>query len=205
MISTSQIAKWNQIWSKTNNSYVRQLWVTPSSKLEEIIETLRKNFSGADVYPNLNENISRTTWQLIRKGDREHAALLGQLAVDLYPQSDLSYALLAIVKVMFREQESARPLLKKAADINGSATVFSRGMNSYAYDLADLGKVTEGLDLLKLTVELYPSQANLYDSIGELYLKQSNKEMAIEYYKKALERDANFENSKRMLEKLTRQ
>jgi CubicO group peptidase (beta-lactamase class C family) len=199
-----QIAKWNQTWSKTNNSYFRRLWITPSSNLEEITETLRKSFSGADVYPNLNGNISHTTWQLILKGDREHAALLGQLAVDLYPQSDLSYALLAIVKVMFREQESARLLLKKAADINGSAAVFSRGMNSYAYDLANGGRVTDGLELLKLTVELDPSNANLYDSIGEFYLKQGNKEKAIEYYKKALEKDPNLETSKHMIEKLTR-
>jgi CubicO group peptidase (beta-lactamase class C family) len=149
-----RIAKWNQPWRKTNNSYVRQLWITPSSNLGEITETLRKSFSGADVYPYLNGNISHATWQLILKGDREHAALLGQLAVDLYPQSDLSYALLAIVRLMFREKESARLLLKKAAELNSSGAGFSRGLTSYAYDLANSRQATEGLELLKLTVEI---------------------------------------------------
>jgi CubicO group peptidase (beta-lactamase class C family) len=199
-----QIAKWNQAWSKTNNSYVRRLWITPSSDLGEIVETLRKSFLGADVYPYLNRNISTTTWQLILKGDHEQAARLGQLAVDLYPQSDLSYALLAVVKIMFRQKESARTLLKKAAEINGSGAAFSRALSSYAHILSNAGRVDDGLELLLLTVESYPREANLYDSIGEFYLKTGNKVKAIESYKKALQLDPNLESSKRMLEKLTR-
>lgn len=198
-----QIAKWSQAWIKTNNSYVRRLWLTPSSNVGETVETLRKSFFGADVYPYLNRNISNATLQLILRGDRKHAALLGQLAVDLYPQSDLSYALLAMVKVMFREQESARLLLKRAAEINGSGAAFARGLNSYAYVLSNAGRVDDGLELLLLTVALYPTEANLYDSMGEFYLRTGNKVKAVEAYKKALLLDANLENSKRMLEKLT--
>ncbi len=199
-----QIAKWNQAWSKTNSRYVRQLWITASSDVGEIAETLRKSFSGADVYPYLNRNISNATWRLIRKGDRDNASRLGQLAVDLYPQSDLSLTFLAVVKIMFLEKESARTLLKKAAEINGSGAAFSRALNSYAHDLSNAGKMNDGLELLLLTVELYPRNANLYDSIGEFYLKTGNKAQAIESYKKALLLDPNIESSKRMLEKLTR-
>ena len=198
-----QIARWNQAWIKTNNSYVRQLWITPSSNVGATVETLRKSFFGADVYPYLNRNVSNATLQLILKGDREHAALLGQLAVDLYPQSDLSYALLAMVKVMFREKERARILLKKAAEISGSGAVFSRGLSSYAYILSNAGRVDDGLELLLLTADLYPMEASLYDSIGEFYLKTGNQAKAVESYKKALQLDANLENPKRMLEKLT--
>ncbi|MGH9426088.1 MAG: tetratricopeptide repeat protein, partial [Terriglobia bacterium] len=198
-----QIAKWNQAWSKTNNNYVRQLWITPSSETNEIADRLRKSFSGAEVYPYLNRNISTATWQLILKGDREQAAKLAQLSVDLYPQSDLSYVLLAIVKIMFRDQESARALLQKAAQINGSGASFSRALNSYAHVLSNAGRVEDGLELLLLTVESYPMEADLYDSIGEFYLKTGNRGKAIESYKKALQLDANLESSKRMLEKLT--
>jgi tetratricopeptide (TPR) repeat protein len=198
----SQITKWNQAWDKTYDSYVRQLWITPYSNLDEIDARLRKTFGGAEIYPNLNRNITAVTWQLILKGDRQRAARLAQLSVDLYSQSDLAHALLGIVKVMFHENESARLLLKKAADINGSPAVFSRGMNSYAYDLANRGRVTEGLELLKLMVELYPSEANLYDSIGELYSRTGNKVKAIESYRKALQLNPNLESAKEMLEKL---
>lgn len=199
-----RIAKWNQAWSKTNNCYVQRLWITPSSDVGEITETLRKSFFGADVYPYLNRNISNATWQLIRKGDREQAARLGQLVVDLYPQSDLSHALLAVVKIMFREKENARTQLKRAAEINGSSAAFSRALNSYAHILSNAGRIGDGLELLLLAVESYPLEANLYDSIGEFYLKTGNKVKAIESYKKALQLDPKLESSKRMLEKLTR-
>lgn len=137
---------------------------------------------------------------MIRKGDREHAAKLEQLAVDLYPQSDLSYALLATVKIMFRDKERARTLLKKAAEMNGSGAAFSRALNSYAHALCNAGRVDDDLELLLVTVDLYPMEGSLYESIGGLYLKQGDKATAI---KKALERDPKLGNPKDMIEKLT--
>lgn len=76
------------------------------------------------------------------------------------------------------------------------------GLNRMAYDLAGIGKIEVGMAILQTAVELYPQVANLYDSVGEFYLKQGQKDKAIEFYNKALQVDPNFENAKKMLEKI---
>jgi CubicO group peptidase (beta-lactamase class C family)/tetratricopeptide (TPR) repeat protein len=198
-----RIAGWNEAWIKTNTRYVRRLRITPSSNVKQVADTLRRLFAGADVYPYLNRNVSAATLQLILKGDRENAARLGQLAVDLYPQSDLAHALYAIVMVMGHENEAARTHLTRAAEINGSGAVFSRGLNSYAHALSHAGRVADGLELLLLTADLYPKEAKLYESIGEFYLELGDRAKAVESFKRALQLDANLEGAKRMLEQLT--
>jgi CubicO group peptidase (beta-lactamase class C family) len=74
--------------------------------------------------------------------------------------------------------------------------------NSYAYYLKGEQKLDEGLSVLLDAVELFPSDANLFDSVGEFYLAKKNKEKAVEYYKKALAIDPNLRSSIRALEKL---
>ena len=74
--------------------------------------------------------------------------------------------------------------------------------NSYAYYLKGEKKLDEGLKVLLDAVELFPSDANLLDSVGEFYLAKEEKAKAIEYYKKALEIDPNLRSSKQALEKL---
>ncbi len=74
--------------------------------------------------------------------------------------------------------------------------------NSYAYYLKGDKKLEEGLSVLLDAVELFPSDANLFDSVGEFYLAKEDKTKAIEYYKKALDVDPNLRSSNLALEKL---
>ena len=52
----------------------------------------------------------------------------------------------------------------------------------------------KAIDIFEITVALYPSSANAYDSLGELYLAVGNKQKAKENYQKSL--DLNPENDK---------
>ena len=74
--------------------------------------------------------------------------------------------------------------------------------NSYAYYLKGDKKLEEGLSVLLDAVELFPSDANLFDSVGEFYLAKEDKTKAIEYYKKALDVNPNLRSSNLALEKL---
>jgi CubicO group peptidase (beta-lactamase class C family) len=74
--------------------------------------------------------------------------------------------------------------------------------NSYAYYLKGENKLDEGLQVLLDAVELFPTDANLFDSVGEFYLAKEDKKKAIEYYKKALEIDPNLRSSIQALTKL---
>jgi tetratricopeptide (TPR) repeat protein len=56
--------------------------------------------------------------------------------------------------------------------------------------------------VFEANVGLFPEDPNCYDSMAEAFPAGGNREQAIELYRKALEVDPGFENSRRMLEEL---
>jgi CubicO group peptidase (beta-lactamase class C family) len=60
-------------------------------------------------------------------------------------------------------------------------------MNRLGYNLLALKKVKDAIEVFKLNVELYPQSSNVYDSLGEAYMADGDKEPAIKNYQKSLE------------------
>ena len=66
--------------------------------------------------------------------------------------------------------------------------------------------VDEAMAILQTAIEMYPQEANLYDSLGEFQLKKGEKEKALASYRKALETNPDFGNAaaaKVIVQKLT--
>jgi len=74
--------------------------------------------------------------------------------------------------------------------------------NNLGYKLLGEEKFDEAIVIFKLNVEAYPESFNVYDSLGEAYMKKGNKELAVQNYQKSLELNPDNENGKQMLEKL---
>ena len=60
-------------------------------------------------------------------------------------------------------------------------------MNIYGYQLLQMKKITEAIELFKLNVEAFPQSSNVYDSLGEAYMINGDKELAIKNYEKSVE------------------
>jgi tetratricopeptide (TPR) repeat protein len=75
-------------------------------------------------------------------------------------------------------------------------------INTLGYMLLRDDKTEEAIEIFKLNVSEHPKAWNVYDSLGEAYMKQGEKELAIENYQKSLELNPNNENGKDMLKKL---
>ena len=76
-------------------------------------------------------------------------------------------------------------------------------VNSWGYWLIlAYGKIKEAIEVFKLNVELYPESANVYDSLGEAYMRNGDKELAIENYQKSVELNPQNTNAIAMLKKL---
>ena len=196
------IAQWQQDWQKTWTQETRNLTITPASDFETLAAQLKPKFAGAQVYPNFVDGFNQTIQQLALRGEREKALQAGKLGVELYPNSDGLNAYYGIAQIFFGDPENGRASIKKAAAINPNGLAGPNGLNDMAYQLAGIGKVEAGMVILQTAVELYPQNANLYDSIGEFYLKQNEKAKAIEFYQKALQLDPNLASAKSMLEKI---
>jgi dienelactone hydrolase len=76
-------------------------------------------------------------------------------------------------------------------------------VNSWGYWLLlGYGKMKEAIEIFKLNAELYPESTNVYDSLGEAYMMNGDKELAIENYQKSLELNPKNANAIARLKKL---
>jgi FKBP-type peptidyl-prolyl cis-trans isomerase/Tetratricopeptide repeat len=75
-------------------------------------------------------------------------------------------------------------------------------LNALGYQLLQIGKNKDAIEILKLNIEAFPNSANVYDSMGEAYMIDGNKELAIQNYEKSLELNPSNKNAVEMLEKL---
>ena len=182
-------------WNKTNTQYVRGLWLLPDVDIDELGRTLRRNFAGATVYPNLEDDFFSVTRQLILSDDRPRALKAAQLGVELYPEAAPQNSMYGVALILNGEPARAEAPLRKATSINPNSLGSAGGLNNVAYELAGAGKVDDAIAVLKTAVALYPKEANLYDSLGEFYLRKGDKAKALEHYKKALEINPNFPNA----------
>ncbi len=84
-----------------------------------------------------------------------------------------------------------------------SGLYFDEGsFNFIGYSLINAGKIAEAVKIFQFNVELFPRSANAYDSLGEACMKNGNRELAIENYKKSLALNPDNENAKKKLEEL---
>ncbi|MEJ2542866.1 MAG: serine hydrolase [Calditrichaceae bacterium] len=77
-----------------------------------------------------------------------------------------------------------------------------REFNRLGYILLSMNKVSDAIEVFKLNVESYPEGYNTYDSLGEAYMINGQKELAIKNYKKSLELNPQNTNAVEMLKKL---
>lgn len=174
-------------WGSANSEYVRTLWLTPDADLDLVGKNLRLSFAAASVYPNLVDSFFGVTRQLVLNRDLPRALKAGQLAVELYPEAPMANFTYGLALVLNGDSVRAQALLKKAASLNPTGAASAGGLNNVAYQLAGVGMVDEAMTILKTAIELYPQEADLYDSLGEFHLRKGDKVKALESYKKALQ------------------
>ena len=75
-------------------------------------------------------------------------------------------------------------------------------LNELGYQLMAKNKMPDALAILKLNAEAFPTSWNVYDGLGEAYMKSGNRELAIENYKKSLKMNPGNSNAADMLKKL---
>jgi CubicO group peptidase (beta-lactamase class C family) len=75
-------------------------------------------------------------------------------------------------------------------------------LNSLGYQLINMNRLSDAIEILKLNVEVYPQAYNTYDSLAEAYMKSGNKELAIKNYEKSLELNPKNSNAVEKIKEL---
>jgi CubicO group peptidase (beta-lactamase class C family) len=102
-------------------------------------------------------------------------------------------------------KEGGDYVLKNAEELlreNGYIVTSSGPLNMLGYELLGDDKTEMAIAVFKINIQLFPDEANPYDSLGDAYLKNGEKEEAKKCFKKAIQIDPNFEASIRKLNEL---
>lgn len=78
-----------------------------------------------------------------------------------------------------------------------------RPLNKLGFELLDLGEEDQAISVFKANCELFPKEANTFDSLAYAYAGAGKTGLAIAYYEQALRVDPSFESARDGLKKLT--
>ncbi|MBD3903005.1 serine hydrolase [Chryseobacterium sp. Ch-15] len=75
-------------------------------------------------------------------------------------------------------------------------------LNKLGYELLRLGKINESITVFKLATKEFPKNANLFDSLGEVYFTNKQYNLALTSYKTAISLGGTNGNAEKMIEKI---
>jgi tetratricopeptide (TPR) repeat protein len=199
------VAEWASDWARTNTDEVRRLAIMPGTDFESVISRLKEAFAGASIFPDISPDLTEAAEYFLKKKDDEKAASILTLGRQLYPASPLLAAALGYVQVWRGQIAEGEKLYFAARDLDPTHPVLRAGQFATSIrQLVEADKRKEALALGLTAVELNPKDPGLYTAIGELSILAGEKGKAVEYLKKALRIDPDFEEAKTRLKSLER-
>lgn len=84
----------------------------------------------------------------------------------------------------------------------GNHPMKNKILNRAGYTFLQDNNIKKAIDVFKVNAELYPTDANVWDSLGEAYLENGDNEKALESYKKAVSIDREMSSALKIIEKL---
>jgi tetratricopeptide (TPR) repeat protein len=149
----------------------------------------------------LKHDASALAW--LKKTPAENGAPPHFLSVDFRPAKGIPATLdgfrAELGRVGFDHAQELYATTKKE---NPDFKLDEQAVNLWGYQLLTDGHIQESIALFKLNTQNYSDSSNTYDSLGDAYDKAGQKDLAIQSYKKALDKDPNNQESKGKLQKL---
>jgi tetratricopeptide (TPR) repeat protein len=202
-----KIEKVNEIFSQ-----VESLPADEFSKLswEEGVRNRAYYIAGAHMSRLIDEELGRASLiKTIERGPRSFVSLFNTL-VDADMQitefaAPIEKSVYTRMFELLQEHPGSdlspfdRELEELSMDDNRS---LSGGMNGLGYRLLYTGMPADAISVLKKAISLFPEDANLHDTLAEVYMKSGNREKAIIHYRRSLEFEPDNTNAEKFLEKL---
>jgi CubicO group peptidase (beta-lactamase class C family) len=186
------IARWEADWARTWDDYTRRLSIAPESDFDAVGARLRKQFEGAEVYPDYTGHI-----QPIQSG--MVALKSARLGVDLYPYADELLFNWAYFIILTEPQPGGVAALKALGDYERPVVYFRRAFESNpdgvmrAGTFLNLGGRWLGrpqfydaaVEFVGAGVQLHPKDAKLRELLGDFLARKGKPDSAAENYRAA--------------------
>jgi CubicO group peptidase (beta-lactamase class C family) len=99
-------------------------------------------------------------------------------------------------------REGSAAALKEFNAGLASGVISENAVNRAGYSLMGRKLLAEAILMFQKNVELHPASWNVYDSLGEAYMNNSQTDLSIQNYEKSLQLDPGNSNAAAMLKKL---
>lgn len=187
--------------------------------LDQALESVRIDFSSG--IPSFYEGeMKNFGFEYVEQEQWKQAEEVFKLVIKYYPSSIASYETLSAIYeklgkyVPLKEQKFINMVME--GKIDEAITRFRETREAYpnwmvfresyvnwaGYQYLQKKQFEQAITLFKLNAEVYPESANVYDSLGEAYVKNGQPELAEENYRKALAIDPGYESAIEALKKL---
>jgi CubicO group peptidase (beta-lactamase class C family) len=106
---------------------------------------------------------------------------------------------------LFLDQNGYKNIIegvKKLKTKNKDFQLMENEINTWAYQLIKQNRLKDALELFKLNVSLYPSSANAFDSLGEIYGELEENELALKNYEYSFKLDPQNKNAEQQIKNL---
>ena len=173
-------------------------------------------YSHAGRYGGFNTYIKRfskdkNTIIFLTNSDYKNMSAIGNAIINVLYEKQYNLPKLSVAEAMNKMYlsggiESAKQLYKSLRNDNDTSYDLSESeLNEFGYHLLGLNKSSDAIEILKLNVEAFPSSWNVYDGLGEAYMKHNDTVLAIKNYKKSLELNPKNSNAASMLKSLNKE
>lgn len=131
-------------------------------------------------------------------------AIFAVLAGKTYTLPKVSIAGYIAEVILNKDVNSAIGIYKSLKNSQRDLYLFRESeLNKLGFELLDLNRVNDAIEIFKLNAEEYPASFNVYDSLGEAYARKGDKEQAISNYKRSLELYPENDNARTLIRKLS--
>jgi CubicO group peptidase (beta-lactamase class C family) len=172
------------------------LWHWGDNGVFKAFFVVRPETRSGVVYMTNSENGLSIARQILSETLGGDQPALDWLKYDNYDSPGLSFTQLAL------RMGAAAALEQFSKELAGG--VITEGtVNQVGYSLMESKKVEDAILVFRKNVALHFDSWNVYDSLGEAYMKHGDKDLAIKNYQKSVELKPTNENGLAALKKLT--
>ncbi|WP_043481115.1 serine hydrolase domain-containing protein [Janthinobacterium sp. HH01] len=182
-------------WRSSSAGALRQRDVGSAAGVAALELEMKLRYAGKRAYPDHVAELKLGAMRMLASGADAGALAAAQLAGAWYAADAQALALHGAVAVAVGQRDIGLRQLRTAQALDPVSGASAEALNRFAYELSGAGQPLHGVKVLQGATMLYPDDANLYDSLGELSAAQGQGAQAQQAYRKALELRPDYPNA----------
>ena len=166
---------------------------------------LRGRYYGSAAYDFGEVPLADVATSLMTSGHAADAETLNALNVEMNPSSSFAkrrHAYVSLASGFGAGADAGAARYRELRERYGAQMVGERMVNEVGYEFLNTGRTDAAIDVFAFNVAENPKSGNVYDSLGEAYLKKGDKKKAIAAYQEAAALDSSNTNARDQLKEL---